>query len=1465
MLASGPAGIAPGTEVASVATTQVTLKEALSGTVGTNVPVTFTAATTGSDLPLLEAPSADWLASCLALYGPFTFGTGFDLVKLAAAAAAVFPGDITAQQWLLEALIAIDALYQVINPAGIATEALAFSVVEALYSRGLRSAGEITQLSTAQFEEALIGTVAFDSAAAIYAQAAAIAPPSAQPAQSGGFSPVNSNGELTDCIPAACASPLGPVAYLHELLNISALSTCDAVTPAPITLPTAAATAVGDAALSFQATSGVIVGMSASTDGIAGGTTVVARTPMSVTLSAPVASAIAQGSEVVFAAPTLGALLASRRGPLGELAASPPNLEVPLPLIDIVNECLEHLGAAVAPPTGVVYDTASSAVAGHALCTPEPCQDEAATASCHDPARLLGALPEYSTPATPVAANAAVEPAVFDRLKVDFSTCNLPYSQALDVSRTYLRHLGSCRYEEMRTFRRCIREFVLDPTNEPAGFQSWLWRYPVRIDTAIEYLGITPEEYQLLFRGATAPPCGVQARPVEDGDGLAEAPSRDPLSLPEFLAETCLSYCEFYELWQSGYVAFGNGAEEGEDRGTFPQCEPCCLDGLWLRFGEEGQDQALSQLLVFVRLWRKLRESCCFCYSFAELRDICEVLGLYAGAALNPDFVRQLAAFQMLREDYRMKLVDPAQSPTPGATGADRTQLLALWVGPGAAAWEWTVRRTDRARGGVRGVRHHRDPRGPEFIKLLESNLEPLSRLAGFDPASPTDSWHAKPTHTLRFAELLTKIYASDFTVGELVYLFTAEQHLDGDDPFPLQEENDALDFPLGLPDDLQEFSLWRLRREVLEAHVSEGDAEAFSWRRIESVLESEFGFAAADVLSLGRHLFPELLTRSGQTVDPTARRFATALAAAQTAPATWNVPVDGPFEYDATSEQLSTRLPLSDRAVIDKLKDIHDFNAAEQLAIQSLCFQPRELLARFALLFADFESAERHLLEEPDEAERFRYFRHQLLLCCHRASIIAAHLSRHVAVATGQRAPEDHEAAALILRTLAADENAGLTSWEADSGAMPELTWTPPPNGGALAALLGIAGTGVILEFELADGAVAWRDGASSFGGFGAVRDAENCPVPTVLPSLDATLTPEQLQLVSVHNGLLMNDTTGAWLGGAQGYTARWSATVLIEHGGTYEFSAVVPGHHDDHADEEHRSWRAVLRRGQRTNVILSHHWDGEQERRASALPLKPGAYELELELVQPPPDFSDTEQVCRQHTGLRLEYCGPDSDGHRVEIPHALVFVRDKDGPLSARIAGLGPAAGEYLSARYISSLRDIRRTYQRAFKALLLAHRFALSARARAHGASELGYMLAQGERFAGLVTTEPVAALRPTTPISISTFCRSATTISHQPSMTAARLPPSACRRSSTGGSGLFDYSVARGRMFTGVAGATCGICSTRPMTSSPPILPTCCDSSGPTPATGRLSYVISRATAPPSTRSRALTCRTTAGR
>jgi hypothetical protein len=54
----------------------------------------------------------------------------------------------------------------------------------------------------------------------------------------------------------------------------------------------------------------------------------------------------------------------------------------------------------------------------------------------------------------------------------------------------------------------------------------------------------------------------------------------------------------------------------------------------------------------------------------------------------------------------------------------------------------------------------------------------------------------------------------------------------------------------------------------------------------------------------------------------------------------------------------------------------------------------------------------------------------------------------------------------------------------------------------------------------------------------------------------------------------------------------------------------------------------------------------------------------------------------------------------------------------------------------------LRDIRRTYQRAFKALLFVHRFALSARRRHGEGSALGYMLSQPALFAGC---QPISEL------------------------------------------------------------------------------------------------------------------------
>ena len=416
-------------------------------------------------------------------------------------------------------------------------------------------------------------------------------------------------------------------------------------------------------------------------------------------------------ASITFAAPTLGAVLSKRFGQIGDLAASCANLETPLPLIDIVNECLEYMGAQASPSNGTVYNTSSDELAGHILCQEEPCPEKDKKANCHEPARIFAALPEYSTPATPVSANSTVEPSVYNILKTDFSSCKLPYSQALDVSRTYLRHFRSCRFEEMRTFRKCITEFVLDPTTDPPGFQSHLWRYPVRIDIAIEYLGITPEEYALLFLGPAASPCAAPANqqppanpnqpPSPDRPNPLRPPNTDqppgegnqpprgtsdgpPIvtgtpangiavwtlygfpsegdndswintiaQLPEFLARTCLTYCEFYELWKSGFVPFRNSEQEN---GEFPECEPCCLDQISIEFpderdGQQEQPAAIGDLHPVV----------------AKVEGIVLLLLLLLATSRH---LRRLAPFQRHRHQSRF------HSPVGCLSNAPRPVLL---------------------------------------------------------------------------------------------------------------------------------------------------------------------------------------------------------------------------------------------------------------------------------------------------------------------------------------------------------------------------------------------------------------------------------------------------------------------------------------------------------------------------------------------------------------------------------------------------------------------------------------------------------------------------------------------------------------------------------------------------------------------------------------------------------------------
>ncbi|GAA2208044.1 hypothetical protein GCM10009850_035020 [Nonomuraea monospora] len=1193
--------------------------------------------------PRLRTSSADPVAEFARQYRvaagtEFVFGGAWDAGRADQAVAAVFPpADRPAEHdWLAEAVRVIDELVRLSASAGIPAE-MRPSVMEALYTRGITDRDQVGRLTTDQLREALAGTVAFEYADPIHANGTGAPSEGGEPA--GGFVPVNPDGCLVNCMPPEHLSPLGPVAYLHDLLRLTSSWTC-------------AGPPVGDEL------------------------------------------------------PTLGELVARRRGPVGELRATAANLDIALPVADLVGECLEAVAADPGHPVGAVYDTGE--IAGH---------------PGHDPETLFAAVPEHSTPATPVA-----QPAGYLALATDFSAPGLPYTQPLDVNRSYLAQLGSCRYDVMRRFRRDITEFVVAPDAEPADFQRHLWRFPVRVDIAREYLGISADEHRLLFGSE------IGEEPAEGrltlrelygfpAAGVGREAWTDVVArLPEFLRRTGLTYCEFVELWRSGFVSFGR---VGDDAG-FPDCEPCHLDDFRIDFGDRDAAESLLRLTVFIRLWRRQRSVPRAGYSFAQLRDICEVLGLFIqDGGVAPGFVRQLAAFQMLRDSFGIALTDPADPPIEGATGADRTHLLALWAGPGAAKWPWALDELlDQVQAYAR-VTHRCRPREAEFRKLLADNLDALSAMAGFEPGG----WHERPTHTLRFAELLAKISAADFGVGELLFVCTAAEHLRGDDPFPLQPVNEALGSPLGLPDDDAGHSLAVLRRTLLDARVADEDVEHWTWRRIARAMRDRFGYAPAagtdPLLDLAVHFFPSDV-HGHHHVPEERRQYRVDLPGA--AEAMWNTP-DGPFRYDEAAGQLYIELPLTDEAVIAKLGRVRQLDPAERTAVRELYFAPRAALTPFAFLFADLAEAERRLIQEPDERKRWRYFRHQFALCHRRSELIAGHLAGHIAAVTGRESDEGADVAAVILRALHGDENHAVGGWEDDLGAAPAVTW-PVPGGGAFAALLALTGTGLLGEFDAGSGPV-WRELRGPTAAFGGVGDAANVAVPTVLPALD--LAAEQPGVVRTVNGMFFALPDGEALGGGQGFTVTWSGVLLVDEGGDYEFHAGEPL-----PDDDRPRWRVVLRRGQRYWVLLSRHWPDESAppQHSGPVTMRPGAYDLTIEFVQPAPADPNAEDVRPVRGGFRLEYAGADTGGERVVIPGNRLFRPYADGTLADGIEGLDGTALAALAGRYTGSLRDIRRTYQRAFQAVLIAHRFGLSARPVADDRrSEIEYLLAHPANFTG----------------------------------------------------------------------------------------------------------------------------------
>lgn len=211
--------------------------------------------------------------------------------------------------------------------------------------------------------------------------------------------------------------------------------------------------------------------------------------------------------------------------------------------------------------------------------------------------------------------------------------------------------------------------------------------------------------------------------------------------------------------------------------------------------------------------------------------------------------------------------------------------------------------------------------------------------------------------------------------------------------------------------------------------------------------------------------------------------------------------------------------------------------------------------------------------------------------------------------------------------------------------------------------------------------------------------------------------------------------------LGGAESFSVNWSGALLIEAEGRYEFSAGAPkreGREPDCEFEAAARWRVTLSRGQKSWIMLSHGWPCAPGLVESCLQLKRGAYGISVEFVQPPPQFAGVDDIFPQHTGFQVQYAGPDSCGKLETLPLSRLFRDFKDATLGQGVpASEGGSAGLFLKLHYTSTLRDMRRTYQRAFKSLLFAWRFELSGHIlQPYRQSELGYLLDHSDLFAGV---------------------------------------------------------------------------------------------------------------------------------
>ena len=397
----------------------------------------------------------------------------------------MFPGEVEAQEWLLQALAVLRDLAFVTSGLVAAPNetALEFSIMEGLFARGFTSIASIIALDEADFAYALTGSVAFQWASQNLDQGRRLA--RSARAAPGSFKPVNPAGSVT-----ASRRPSS-----RRSARSSTCMSCSRRARAR------RARAGGERGQLRRAVAGAPRRP---------------REPRGEPRQPRDATACGRPRQRVPGVPRRAGRGVGRLGQRRR------------------RRRLRH-GAArstrsLAAPTG------DPARAGRAL-PPRPCGAVRGAARKFDPGEfgrravgLFGACPRLQL------ARAPLRPAA-GRLAL------LPV-RAGDHAR---------RGDAPLPAR--ITEFVLGP--DPVGFDSAVWRYPLRRDIAPEYLELAYDEYLQLFAtpvSTTAPPPAGELG-VWQLYGFAKPVSgwiNTVLRVSEFLRRTGLSYCEFVELATAG-------------------------------------------------------------------------------------------------------------------------------------------------------------------------------------------------------------------------------------------------------------------------------------------------------------------------------------------------------------------------------------------------------------------------------------------------------------------------------------------------------------------------------------------------------------------------------------------------------------------------------------------------------------------------------------------------------------------------------------------------------------------------------------------------------------------------------------------------------------------------------------------------------------------------------------------------